>query len=284
MAMKTPIVYSEKCLGYGSWHIEGPQRIRKAQEVLAQKGYKFLEPQPASDEDLITVHDVDYIWNVKKGLVDDQDTPAYDNIFEYAKLSAGAACLAADVKGFSLMRPPGHHAGRCGVALGATTRGFCYINNIAVAVKTLNKATLILDIDGHHGNGTQEIFQDNPNVWYVSLHRHPHYPGTGNVSTGNCINYLLPADCGEDIYLKTLDKAVSTLDLAYFEVVAVSAGFDTHMGDLASLGLTESSYRKIGRKIGSLGKPTFFILEGGYRGERNGADIDQLLNGFEEEP
>jgi len=284
MAMKTPIVYSEKCLGYGSWHIEGPQRIRKAHEVLAQKGYKFLEPQPASDDDLMAVHDVDYIWNVKKGLVDDQDTPAYDNIFDYAKLSAGAACLAANMKGFSLMRPPGHHAGRSGAALGSTTRGFCYINNIAVAVRALDKATLILDVDGHHGNGTQEIFQDDPKVWYVSVHRHPHYPGTGTVTSGNCINYSLPADCGEHVYLQTLDKALREIDLEKFEAVAVSAGFDTHSGDLASLGLTESSYRQIGRKIASLGMPTFFVLEGGYRGDKNGLDIDQLLKGFEEKP
>jgi acetoin utilization deacetylase AcuC-like enzyme len=281
-AMKTPIVYSEKCLSYGSWHIEGPQRIRKAQEVLATKGYKFLMPQSASEEDMFGVHDVDYIWNVKKGLVDDPDTPAYDNIFEYAKLSAGAACLAAEVHGFSLMRPPGHHAGKNGAALDAPTRGFCYINNIAVAVKASDRSTLILDIDGHHGNGTQEIFQGAPKVWYVSVHRHPHYPGTGMFTDGNCINFSLPADCGEQIYLQTLDKAISKVALEKFEAVAVSAGFDTHVGDLASLGLTEDSYRQIGRKIGALGKPTFFVLEGGYRGEKNGLDIDQLLTGFEE--
>ena len=283
--MKTPIVYSEKCLGYGStWHIEGPQRIKKAQEVLSAKGYQFLEPQPASEADLFGVHDVDYIWNVKKGLADDPDTPAYDNIFEFASLSAGAALLAAKVKGFSLMRPPGHHAGKNGAALGASTRGFCYINNIAVAVKALDKPTLILDVDGHHGNGTQEIFLGDPKVWYVSVHRHPHYPGTGMFTEGNCVNFSLPADCGEQVYLETLDKALGKVDLGRFEVVAVSAGFDTHMGDLASLGLTEGSYRQIGRRIGALGKPTFFVLEGGYRGEKNGLDIDQLLRGFEEKP
>jgi acetoin utilization deacetylase AcuC-like enzyme len=280
--MKTPIVYSEKCLNYGGWHIEGPQRIKKAQEVLSAKGYQFLEPQPASEEDLFRAHDVDYIWNVKKGLADDPDTPAYDNVFEYARLSAGAACLAAQVKGFSLMRPPGHHAGRNGAALGASTRGFCYINNIAVAVKALDKPTLILDVDGHHGNGTQEIFLGDPKIGYVSVHRHPHYPGTGMSTEGNCVNFSLPADCGEHVYLESLDKALGKVDLGRFEVVAVSAGFDTHMGDLASLGLTEGSYRQIGRRIGALEKPAFFVLEGGYRGEKNGLDIDQLLTGFEE--
>ncbi len=282
MAPKTPIIYSEKCLGYGSWHVEGPQRIKRAREILFEKGYSFLEPQPASEEDLFGVHDVDYLWNVKKGLVEDSDTPAYPNIYEHARLSAGGAMLSSKVNGFSLMRPPGHHAGRNGAALGASTRGFCYVNNMAVAVKASNKLTLILDIDGHHGNGTQEIFQDDPKVWYVSLHRHPHYPGTGAVTSRNCINFSLQGDCGEKVYLETLDKALGVLNANMFESVAVSVGLDTHQGDLASLGLTKNSYREIGRKIAGLKKPTFFVLEGGYYGEQNGLDIDQLLTGFEE--
>jgi len=190
--------------------------------------------------------------------------------------------LAAKTNGFSLMRPPGHHAGRSGAALGVYTRGFCYLNNIAIAVKALDKPTLILDVDGHHGNGTQEIFQGDEKVVYVSLHRFPHYPGTGISSEGNSLNFPLPADCGEQTFLETFDKALSMVDLGRFEVVAVSAGFDTHKGDLASLGLTESSYKAIGERIGALRKPSFFVLEGGYMGEKNGYDIDQLLSGFEE--
>lgn len=279
--MKTKIVFSEKCLGYGSWHIEGPQRVRIAQEMLKEKGYEFLEPTPASDEDLLRVHDADYIFNLKKGLVEDTDTPAYDKIYEFARLSVGGALLAAKVNGFSLMRPPGHHAGRSGAALGVYTRGFCYLNNIAVAVKALDKPALILDIDGHHGNGTQEIFQDDEKVTYVSLHRFPHYPGTGISSEGNCFNFPLPADVGEEKFLEVLDKALAKVNLGKVEVVAVSAGFDTHAGDLASLGLTENSYTEIGRRIAALQKPTFFVLEGGYNGRKNGEDIDRLLKGFE---
>jgi len=279
--MRTKFVYSEKCLGYGSWHVEGPERVRKAHEILSSKGYEFLKPEPASEDDLLKVHDHEYLWAVKKGLVEDGDTPAYDNIFEYARLSAGGAILAAKIKGFSLMRPPGHHAGRTGTALGAATRGFCYFNNMAIAVKSLDKPTLILDIDGHHGNGTQEIFQGDTHVTYVSLHRHPNYPGTGTSSEGNCRNFPLPRDCGDTYYVRTLDKALGTVDTSKFEVVGVSAGFDTHDGDLASLGLTGKGYREIGKKIGSLKKPTFFVLEGGYEGENVGNDIDQLVRGFE---
>jgi acetoin utilization deacetylase AcuC-like enzyme len=280
--MRTKIVFSEKCLGYGAWHIEGPQRVKLAAGILKEKGYEFIEPAPATEDDLLKVHDPDYIWNLRKGLVEDTDTPAYENIFEIAKLSAGGALLAAEMKGFSLMRPPGHHAGKNGAALGVYTRGFCYINNIAVAVKKLDKPTLILDIDGHHGNGTQEIFQGNKKITYISLHRIPHYPGTGLISEGNCLNFPLPFDCGEQTYLKTLDHALSQIDSKVFEIVAVSAGCDTYKGDLASLGLVENSYRQIGKRISALKKPTFFVLEGGYIGEKNGLCIDQLLKSFEE--
>jgi acetoin utilization deacetylase AcuC-like enzyme len=282
LEMKTKIVFSEKCLNYGGWHIEGPQRVKKAYEILKEKKYEFLEPTAASEEDLLRVHEADYIWNLKKGLVEDPDTPAYANIYEHASLSAGGAILAAKINGFSLMRPPGHHAGRSGAALGVYTRGFCYVNNIAVAVKAIGKPALILDIDGHHGNGTQEIFQGDERVVYISLHRYPHYPGTGAHSEGNCLNFPLPADCGEQKYLKTLEEALGMVDLGRFEVVAVSVGFDTHSGDLASLGLTEKGYLEIGRRIAVLNKPVFFVLEGGYMGEQNGKDIDQLLRGYEE--
>jgi acetoin utilization deacetylase AcuC-like enzyme len=279
--MKTKIIFSEKCLGYGQWHIEGPERVRKAAEILKAKGYEFLEPKPASDEDILKAHDDEYVWAVKKSMVEDPDTPAYDNIYEFARLSAGGAILAAEVGGFSIMRPPGHHAGRAGAALGALTRGFCYLNNIAIAIKHLDKPTLILDIDGHHGNGTQEIFMGDEKVTYVSLHRYPNYPGTGAISEGNCLNFPLPPDCGNEVYVKALDKALSMIKVGRFEVVAVSAGFDTHAGDLASLGLTEKGYREIGKRIAGLGKRTFFVLEGGYNGENMGRDMDTLLKEME---
>jgi acetoin utilization deacetylase AcuC-like enzyme len=280
--MKTKIVFSPKCLGYGTWHVEGPQRVKLAHEFLVEKGYEFLEPKPATEDDLLRVHDADYLWNLKKGLAEDSDTPAYDNIYEFARLSAGGALLAAKVCGFSLMRPPGHHAGVFGAALGVPTRGFCYLNNLAIAVKALGEAALILDVDGHHGNGTQEVFQGDPKVVYVSLHRHPHYPGTGARSEGNCLNFPLPGDVGEKRYLETLDRALGMVDdVDRFGVVAVSAGFDTRVGDLASLGLSEHSYWEIGKRIAGLGKPTFFVLEGGYMGKKVGKGIDQLLRGFE---
>ena len=274
------IIFSDKCLEYGSGHMEGPERVRRVYEILKERGYEFLAPEPASEENLLKVHDAEYIRMLKEGLVEDADTPAYENIYEYARLAAGGAILAAKIKGFSLMRPPGHHAGMRGIALNANTKGFCYLNNIAIALKYLDKPALILDIDGHHGNGTQEIFLGDKKITYVSLHRYPHYPGTGYTSEANCLNFPLRGDCGDVIYLKTLDDALSRVDMSKTEIVAVSAGFDTHAGDLASLGLTEKGFREIGKRIASLNKPTFLILEGGYSGENTGKDMDELLKGF----
>jgi len=253
------IIFSEKCLEY-SWpgHIERPERIRKALDLLRQ--YEFLEPEPASQQDLLSVHSreyVDLIKNAKAGSYLDGDTPAPENIYEYALLSAGAALLAAQEKGFSLMRPPGHHAGRNGRALGVATLGFCYFNNIAIAVRKLGKSTLILDIDGHHGNGTQEIFQGDQKVTFISLHRYPTYPGTGLSSQGNCLNFPLSYSAGDSLYLKTLEQALSQVEIANVKVVGISAGFDAHQGDLASLGLTHEGYREIGRKVGALGEASF---------------------------
>ena len=278
------IIFSEKCLEY-SWpgHIERPERIRKALELLRQ--YEFLEPKPASQEDLLRVHSREYvnlIKNTESGSYLDGDTPAPPNIYEYALLSAGAALLAAQKHGFSLMRPPGHHAGRNGRAMGASTLGFCYFNNLAIAIKKLDKSTLILDIDGHHGNGTQEVFQGDPKVTFISLHRHPTYPGTGLRSEGNCLNFPLSYSAGDSLYLKTLEQALSHVDMANVEVVGISAGFDAHQGDLASLGLTYEGYREIGRKVGALEKPVFGVLEGGYVGEYVGRDLDELISGIEQ--
>jgi len=276
------IVFSEECLEYGFGHLESTDRVLNAYEVLKKKGYEFVRPEPASEKDLLRVHTKEYLKALKEGLEEDPDTPAYENIYHYALLSAGGAILAAENGWFSLMRPPGHHAGKNGKALGVATKGFCYINNIAVAVKHLDKQTLIIDIDGHHGNGTQEIFFKDQKVTYVSFHRHPYYPGTGYSSEENCINFPLRAECGDAAYLEAFGKAWKIIDVSKVEVVAVSAGFDAYRGDLASLGLTEVCYREIGKRIGKLKKHTFFVLEGGYNGYTVGKCIHELLKGFEE--
>ncbi len=278
------IIYSERCLEYHeSGHPESPARVRESHNFLKSVGYEFLKPSPASPADILKVHTPEHIERIKNANFWDPDSPAYENIYYYACLSAGGAILAAKVNGFSLMRPPGHHAGRSGITSGATSLGFCYFNNIAVAVKSLDKNTLILDIDGHHGNGTQDIFQGDEKTTYVSLHRSPHYPGTGLRSEGNCLNFPLSYNVGDKMYLETLDRALNQVKMDSIEAVAVSAGFDAHERDLmASLGLSKKCYRKIGNVIGALGLPTFVILEGGYNPKDLGQNIHQFIQGFEE--
>ena len=279
------LIFSDKCLQY-NWpgHIERPERIEIALQFLKAR-YDFLEPKPLLEQDLLTTHSKEYvklIKNVKAGNYLDGDTPAPENIYEYALLSAGAALLASQNNGFSIMRPPGHHAGINGRAMGVSTLGFCYFNNIAIAVKKLDKPTLILDIDGHHGNGTQEIFQGAPKVTFISLHRYPTYPGTGFKSQDNCLNFPLSHSTGDSLYLKTLEFALNQVELDSIEIIAISAGFDAHEGDLASLNLTPNCYREIGRIVGALNKPVFGVLEGGYIGQNVGKDIHELISGIEE--
>jgi acetoin utilization deacetylase AcuC-like enzyme len=237
---------------------------------------------PASEDDLLKVHSKAWIERVKRGGFFDPDTPGRPDIFQYATLSAGAAVVAAQERAFSMMRPPGHHAGIDGRAMGAPTLGFCYINNVAVAVRRLGRPTLIVDIDGHHGNGTQEIFKGDNKITVVSLHRVGIYPGTGYDSDQNCLNFPFFAPPGDDLYLRTLDKALNQVEMRKVEVVAISAGFDCHQGDLASLGLTSACFLEIGRRIRDLQRYTFGVLEGGYSGRYVGEDLDNLLKGLDD--
>lgn len=274
------IIFSEKCLEYGGrWHPESPERVLRVYEFLMERGFSFLEPQPCSDKDILFVHDKFYVEAVKRGALADPDTPNIPGIYKYAKLSAGGALTAMDLalKGeisFSLMRPPGHHAGRDGAALGAPTLGFCYFNNVAIASsKALRigvaERLAIIDIDCHHGNGTQEIFLGNPKVLFVSLHKYGFfYPGTGGSSERNCLNYPLGWDTTEEKYIGTLRSALREVAKFKPDLVAVSAGFDTYKYDqIGGLGLSTRAFRRIGEMIRELEKPVFTVLEGGYSRE-----------------
>jgi acetoin utilization deacetylase AcuC-like enzyme len=277
MGLSNVILFDERCLEYDApGHPEGPERIRRAFEFLRAQGvYRFERPQPASEDDLLKVHTPEHLERIKNLEFYDPDSPRYENIYEYARLSAGGAIAAMRHRGFSLMRPPGHHASRARVA------GFCYFNNLAIAVCASNKKTLIVDIDGHHGDGTQAIFLGDPQVVFISLHSSPNYPGTGLRSEQNCWNYPLPFHCGEEVYLETLERALSAVDPGEFEQLAISAGFDTYERDpLASLGLRTESYLKIGRRLAALELPTFAVLEGGYDVEALGPNIHAFLQGL----
>lgn len=266
------IVYSPKCLEYSSpGHPESPGRIKLIyQELKKLKGYVFIEPEAIDGKDLLAVHDRKLIEAVKNNSFFDPDTPNIENIYYYARLSAGAALKAAYLverqkNAFSLMRPPGHHASK------KRPGGFCYFNNIAVACQYLldkkNKVA-ILDLDVHHGNGTQDIFYRRENIIFCSLHQVPLYPGSGVTSGDNCYNYPLKAGTNYSQYLIYLKKAIDKIRQFQAHVLAVSLGFDSFIHDpLAQVNLQEKDYYEIGRRVSLIDLPTLIILEGGYSGE-----------------
>ena len=276
------IVYSPRCLDYAAaGHPENPDRVRSTVAQLHKEFHTWVTPAPCTDEDILRVHTPELLNAVRTGKFADADTPVFPEIFEIAKLSAGGAMLAAEHAlagrpAFSLMRPPGHHAERDHVM------GFCYLNNIAIAVaRTLESSpkvrrVAILDFDCHHGNGTEDIFRGDERVLFASLHQSPCYPGTGLVSERNCLNYALPPGTGPERFLATLDEAMGCIRAFQPDVLAVSAGFDAHQNDpITHMGLEVETFHEIGRSIADLTQPApkapalpcFAVLEGGYSRE-----------------
>ncbi len=261
------IIFSKTCLEYSqAGHPESPERVRATYEYLKSK-FEFVPPGRIEEKDILLVHSESLVESVKTGRFFDADSPNYPDIFRFALLSAAGAVTACDIAlkeglSLSLLRPPGHHAGRSFLG------GFCYFNNVAVAVaralQHVGRAAII-DFDCHHGNGTQDIFLGNGKVLYVSLHQSPLYPGTGLASDRNCLNFPLPGGTDELRYMTAFGKAINEIKNFEPDLIAVSAGFDTYKHDpLAGLRLDMSTYEKIGQSITQLNKPTFAVLEGGY--------------------
>ena len=243
-----------------------------------------VAPEPAARADLERVHPAELLDALEHFCRDgggaiDADTMASRESWEAAALAAGAGLDAvrrldageADAA-FLAVRPPGHHA--------TATRpmGFCLVNNVAVCAAALaerGERVLIVDWDAHHGNGTQDIFYDDPRVVYVSMHQYPLYPGTGRVdetglgaARGATVNLPFPPGTTGDAYLAALDEVVVPLaeDFQPTWVIA-SAGFDAHRADpLTSLGLTAGDFSDLTLRVVSLapvGRRLAF-LEGGY--------------------
>ncbi|MBI5332802.1 MAG: histone deacetylase [Candidatus Aenigmarchaeota archaeon] len=270
------IFYSPKCLEYGAiGHPENCFRVENTAKFLQEKGFSFTEPNPCAVDDLLLAHSEELVAKVKSGQFFDSDTPNYTGIYNTAILAAGSAINAMNSAlhnkvAFSLMRPPGHHAGRNFLG------GFCYFNNIAIAVakalenKEMNKAAII-DFDNHHGNGTQDIFLNDKwhdKVLYISLHQSPCYPGTGLKNEKNCINFPMTSGTGGAEYLKDFHKAIEHVKRFNPDMIAVSAGFDSYKNDpLTALELDINTFKEIGKRIADLKKHVFAILEGGYSQE-----------------
>ena len=203
----------------------------------------------------------------------DADTYVNRDTYEAACYAAGAAVQAAEIGGFALTRPPGHHA---------PYGGFCIFNNMAIAVKASGRRTFIIDWDAHHGNGTAALLKDDKNVMYFSTHQVPLYPGTGLHSEGNCINVPLNAGIGDEDYLQVVEQKLRpALEAFQPESVAVSAGFDSYYKDagwLTNLRLTQKSYEAVCKAIARY--KVFFVLEGGYNPESVKDGVETVVSQF----
>jgi acetoin utilization deacetylase AcuC-like enzyme len=296
---KTAVIFSPKYYQHnpGRGHPESAKRLHaivnelKNRKLSRSKKWRFVEPEKARIEDVELVHDFEYIKLVKAvckhggGYLDLGDTVASSESFEIALYAVGGALKAVNLvmekkfeNAFALVRPPGHHAEKFRAS------GFCIFNNIAIAAEHLLKKfslkrILILDIDAHHGNGTQENFYKTSKVLYISLHQDPRsFPGTGFIDEigegeglGYNVNIPLPFRTSDQIYQKAVKEIVTPIIRQYKpQFFLVSAGLDGHYTDpVANLSLSALCYQKVYEIMLNLASEVcqgklVSVLEGGY--------------------
>jgi acetoin utilization deacetylase AcuC-like enzyme len=270
------IITDEHCAGYSCLgHPERPLRILATLELLrnqAELPIQWAAPGQVNEAQILRAHSAGHLARLNEPEDFDADTPFYENIGDYARASVAAALDAlkaarAGENVFSLMRPPGHHA------LRDRAMGFCYLNNIAIAVleaaATGAKRVAVYDFDVHHGNGTEAILINRPGIAFFSVHWYPFYPGTGAANAGkNCFNYPVAPDAPRETYRAALARALDDLKKFRPDLVAVSAGFDAYVRDpLVQGALVLDDFYWLGQSLRALGVPLFSLLEGGYSRE-----------------
>jgi acetoin utilization deacetylase AcuC-like enzyme len=207
----------------------------------------------------------------------------------YCALSAAQAVLAGDRAAFALSRPPGHHAGADFFG------GYCFLNNAALAAQHLRNAGMqkvaVLDVDYHHGNGTQAIFYDRPDVYFASIHgdprtEYPFYLGhadeTGSgAGLGANLNLPLPRGTDYATWAQALETALAGIAKFGADALVVSLGMDTFEGDpISGFKLTTQDYLRLGERLARAGLPTVFVFEGGYAVDAVGVNAVNVLQGF----
>ncbi len=291
-----------------SYHPESPERLEIAVNALKKHGFwrNVAEPDMPSADELLKVHSREYVEMIRNSSEVfsriDPDTYVSPGTWKAALKAFGAskeAVLSAlEEKGLhlALVRPPGHHAGRSGRAFNAPTLGFCIFNNIAGAAKLvedLEGKAVIIDFDAHHGNGTQEIFWNDPYVIHIDLHERDIYPWSGyeyevggKGAEGSKINIPMPHSSTDDDFIYAWNQVVlPILEQIKPTVVLVSAGFDGFAGEnLTTLKLSGRFFHYAGSILSKYSLAVIF--EGGYSvGLRKGlpAFIGAYLDGKIEE-
>ncbi|HEY8459336.1 MAG TPA: histone deacetylase, partial [Blastocatellia bacterium] len=254
-----------------------------------------IAPRAATDEELLRCHTERAVKRVEQACLEaalydhvalDADTVVSHYSEVVARLAAGGACRAVEavVNGeaetaFVACRPPGHHA------TASRAMGFCLYNNVAVAARYAQaaypnriKEILIVDFDVHHGNGTQDIFYDDPTVFYYSLHQYPWYPGSGGADErgaregeGYTMNIPVPAMTPAEDYMRLFEEGLESVMKSFSpDLVLISAGFDAHEADpLGQLLLNDASYEQMTKRLKEAALTTgegriVSCLEGGY--------------------
>jgi acetoin utilization deacetylase AcuC-like enzyme len=252
------------------FHPEGPSRLIRTEAHLVEKhpDWAWMQPRVASDEEVSRVHHPKHLERLQQPVDFDADTPYYPGIKAHALRAAGAAIESVDLalrgqKGFSLMRPPGHHASS------NRAMGFCYLNSIAIAARHAIQVgcerVAIWDFDAHHGNGTEAIVFGDHRIRFASIHQSPCYPGTGTVSRGNVFNWPIPPRSDSERHASAVRQALDRLMEFKPGIVLVSAGFDAYAGDpLTEMTLEEQDFANFGLWLKETGLPGAPILEGGY--------------------
>lgn len=270
------------------WHPERPGRLAASLSGIAVAGLldavEFRNPRLATVAELERVHAPAYVAQLERfcesgGGDLDPDTFAAPGSWDTALRAAGAVLDAVEALeagscdvAFAAGRPPGHHA------VADRAMGFCLVNNVAVAAAELasqGRRVAIVDWDVHHGNGTQDIFYDDPNVLYVSTHESPLYPGSGRADeTGGAgapmsnLNLPFPAGTRGDVFRRAVDEVIAPVVERFApDWLFISAGFDAHRNDpLAGLELTSADYADLAMRLQQLAptRRTVVVLEGGY--------------------